>query len=251
MCGRGLWGQAMTRPGTWNVSCTPPHTPRPGHDVNDYEIGKRHKLAIINIMDDDGRLNAAAGAFAGVDRFEARTQVWQGLEVRTRVGEQIGGPLWVGLCELQAARRTLPRVWKRPQLVPAHLTSAKTDRRNHLTCAQLHPARMFPPPYSRRQAAGLALRTEAHTSRVPRAQRGGEVVEPLVREQWFVKMEGLAGPALKVILCGEGERAFLEGPRSAALGCAIRHPAQAATMPNPTSPTGPGRGEAEHRAGAL
>lgn len=54
--------------------------------MNDYEIGKRHKLAIINIMDDDGRLNAAAGAFAGVDRFEARTQVWQGLEVRTRVG---------------------------------------------------------------------------------------------------------------------------------------------------------------------
>ena len=34
--------------------------------------------------------------------------------------------------------------------------------------------------------------------RVPRSQRGGEIVEPLVREQWFVKMEPLAKPALAV-----------------------------------------------------
>ena len=34
--------------------------------------------------------------------------------------------------------------------------------------------------------------------RVPRSQRGGEVVEPLVRDQWFVRMEPLAKPALKV-----------------------------------------------------
>ena len=34
--------------------------------------------------------------------------------------------------------------------------------------------------------------------RVPRSQRGGEVIEPLVREQWFVSMPPLAEPALKV-----------------------------------------------------
>lgn len=34
--------------------------------------------------------------------------------------------------------------------------------------------------------------------RVPRSQRGGEIVEPLVREQWFVRMEPLAKPALEV-----------------------------------------------------
>ena len=34
--------------------------------------------------------------------------------------------------------------------------------------------------------------------RVPRSQRGGEVIEPLVRDQWFVKMQPLAEPALKV-----------------------------------------------------
>lgn len=48
------------------------------------------------------------------------------------------------------------------------------------------------------QAEGLAIREEAHASRVPRSQRGGDVVEPLVREQWFVRMEPLAKPALEV-----------------------------------------------------
>lgn len=48
------------------------------------------------------------------------------------------------------------------------------------------------------QAQGLAICTEAHASRVPRSQRGGDIVEPLVREQWFVRMEPLAAPALQV-----------------------------------------------------
>ena len=48
------------------------------------------------------------------------------------------------------------------------------------------------------QAAGLAIREEPYTMRVPRSQRGGEVIEPLVREQWFVSMRPLAEPALKV-----------------------------------------------------
>lgn len=43
-----------------------------GHDVNDYEIGKRFNLETINIMNDDGTLNAAAGAYAGLDRFAGR-----------------------------------------------------------------------------------------------------------------------------------------------------------------------------------
>ena len=38
--------------------------------MNDYEIGKRCGLEIINIMNNDGSLNAAAGAYAGMDRFE-------------------------------------------------------------------------------------------------------------------------------------------------------------------------------------
>ena len=48
------------------------------------------------------------------------------------------------------------------------------------------------------QEAGLVIRQEPYTMRVPRSQRGGEVVEPLVREQWFVRMQPLAEPALEV-----------------------------------------------------
>lgn len=48
------------------------------------------------------------------------------------------------------------------------------------------------------QEAGLVIREEPYIMRVPRSQRGGEVVEPLVREQWFVRMQPLAEPALKV-----------------------------------------------------
>ena len=48
------------------------------------------------------------------------------------------------------------------------------------------------------QTAGMVLKKEDYTVRVPRSQRGGEIVEPLVREQWFVKMQPLAQPALKV-----------------------------------------------------
>ena len=44
------------------------------------------------------------------------------------------------------------------------------------------------------KSAGLVLKEEPHTLRVPRSQRGGEVIEPLVSEQWFVKMETLAAP---------------------------------------------------------
>jgi valyl-tRNA synthetase len=52
----------------------------PGHDVNDYEIGKRCHLPIINIMNKDGSLNAKAGEFEGLDRFVARKQLWAKME---------------------------------------------------------------------------------------------------------------------------------------------------------------------------
>ena len=48
------------------------------------------------------------------------------------------------------------------------------------------------------QDAELVIKEEPYKMRVPRSQRGGEIVEPLVREQWFVHMESLAKPALQV-----------------------------------------------------
>lgn len=51
-----------------------------GHDINDYEIGKRRGLPIINIMNKDATLNAAAGKYAGQERFKARKALWADME---------------------------------------------------------------------------------------------------------------------------------------------------------------------------
>ncbi len=52
----------------------------PSHDANDFEIGKRHNLEHLEVINADGTLNQLAGKYAGLDRFEARKQVVQGLE---------------------------------------------------------------------------------------------------------------------------------------------------------------------------
>ncbi|KAG1680013.1 hypothetical protein FOA52_007077 [Chlamydomonas sp. UWO 241] len=103
----------------------------PGHDPNDYEIGKRHSLLIINIMNTDATLNANAGKYAGMDRFKVRKTLWADME-----------------------------------------------------------------------SEGLVIKKEDYTMRVPRSQRSGEVIEPLVSEQWFVRMEPLAKPALAAVQDG-------------------------------------------------
>lgn len=53
------------------------------------------------------------------------------------------------------------------------------------------------------EETGLAVKKEPHTLRVPRSQRGGEIIEPLVSKQWFVTMEPLAEKALKAVETGE------------------------------------------------
>ncbi|MEO0535942.1 MAG: valine--tRNA ligase [Cyanobacteria bacterium P01_A01_bin.123] len=47
----------------------------PAHDPNDFEMGKRHNLPLINVMNKDGSMNENAGPFVGMDRFEARKAV--------------------------------------------------------------------------------------------------------------------------------------------------------------------------------
>jgi len=61
----------------------------PAHDPNDYEVWKRHKdeIGIVNILNPDGTLNANAGPYAGVDRFEARRRVVADLESLGLVAE--------------------------------------------------------------------------------------------------------------------------------------------------------------------
>jgi valyl-tRNA synthetase len=103
----------------------------PGHDPNDFEIGERHGLPIINIMNKDATLRQEAGPYAGLDRFVARDRLWQDM-------------------------------------------------------AQ----------------AGLTIRRDPHTLNVPRSQRGGEIVEPLVSRQWFVDAEPMAKMGLAAVRIG-------------------------------------------------
>ena len=103
----------------------------PGHDFNDYEIGQRHNLPLINIMTRKATMNENTGKYAGLDRFDCRNQLWSDME-----------------------------------------------------------------------AEGLTLRTEQHDHVVPRSQRGGEIVEPLISEQWFLKIEPLAQKAIDAVRSG-------------------------------------------------
>jgi valyl-tRNA synthetase len=52
----------------------------PAHDPDDFEVGQRHKLAQIDVMTDDAHMNAAAGKYAGLERFVARARVIADLE---------------------------------------------------------------------------------------------------------------------------------------------------------------------------
>jgi valyl-tRNA synthetase len=100
----------------------------PGHDPNDYDIGQRHGLQVISVLDESARINAYGGPYAGQDRFEAREILWQDM-----------------------------------------------------------------------QKAGLVIKEEPYTLKVPRSQRGGEIIEPMVSTQWFVKIQPLAEAALAAV----------------------------------------------------
>jgi valyl-tRNA synthetase len=71
----------------------------PAHDPNDFEAGRRHNLAEINVMADDGRMNENAGAYQGMDRFEARRKIVEDLAAADLLEKTTDHPLSVGLCE--------------------------------------------------------------------------------------------------------------------------------------------------------
>ena len=52
----------------------------PAHDTNDYELGKKHQLPIIDLLNDDGTLNEKAQILIGEDRFVARKKIIKLLE---------------------------------------------------------------------------------------------------------------------------------------------------------------------------
>ena len=71
----------------------------PGHDPNDYQIAQRHDLPFVNITNEDGSLNAAAGPYAGLDRFAAREKLWQDMRAAGLVVDDKPHVHEVGHCQ--------------------------------------------------------------------------------------------------------------------------------------------------------
>ena len=104
----------------------------PAHDPNDFEVGKRHNLPEINILNDDGTINEKGGKYAGMDRYEARKAM---------------------VAELDAQ--------------------------------------------------GLLVKVVPHTHSVGTHDRCHTTVEPMIKQQWFVKMEEMAKPAIEALKKGD------------------------------------------------
>jgi valyl-tRNA synthetase len=104
----------------------------PAHDPNDFVLGQKHNLAIINILNDDGTLNHNAGSFEKMKRFDARYEV-----------------------------------------------IAKLKEKD------------------------LYVKWENNPMKVPICDRSKDVIEPLLKPQWWMRMESLAKAAVKVVKDGE------------------------------------------------
>ncbi len=104
----------------------------PAHDPNDFEVGKRHGLAEINILNDDATINANGGKYEGLDRYEARKRIVRDLE------EQ-----------------------------------------------------------------GFLVKVVPHSHNVGTHDRCKTTVEPMVKQQWFVKMDELIKPAVEAVRNGD------------------------------------------------
>src|SRR6266852_3744414 len=71
----------------------------PAHDPNDFEVGRRHQLAEIDVMTDDAHMSAAAGVYAGMERFEARKKIVEDLKARGLLEKVTEHTHAIGLCE--------------------------------------------------------------------------------------------------------------------------------------------------------
>jgi valyl-tRNA synthetase len=71
----------------------------PAHDPNDFEVGKRHGLAEIDVMTDDGHMSRAAGAYAGLERFEARKKIVEDLKASSLLEKVTEHAHSIGICE--------------------------------------------------------------------------------------------------------------------------------------------------------
>jgi valyl-tRNA synthetase len=70
----------------------------PAHDFNDFEVGKRHKLNVINIFNQSGEINSEGGQYEGLERFAARKRIVADMEAQGLLEKIDDHPLAVGGC---------------------------------------------------------------------------------------------------------------------------------------------------------
>jgi valyl-tRNA synthetase len=111
----------------------------PAHDINDYEIGIRHNLDVIDLLDDDGRLNEHAKIFVGEDRFVARKMIAKELEKKGYLSKTEDYRTKVGCSERTDAvvepRLSMQWFLKMEELTKPALEHVMNDD------VQLHPAK--------------------------------------------------------------------------------------------------------------
>jgi valyl-tRNA synthetase len=130
----------------------------PAHDFNDYAVGQRHGLPLINVFTDEAKIIGSP--------TDPITKV-----VRTSDDSLGTGARWVEA--IPAQYRGLDRFDARKAIV-----------------ADL-------------EAAGLLVEIKPHKLQVPRGDRSGQVIEPFLTDQWFVKMDDLARRGLELVESGE------------------------------------------------
>ncbi len=118
----------------------------PGHDPNDFEIGRRHGLEELSAIGEDGRMTEAAGRFAGMTADEARAAVVEALEAEGRIrAQRAARPHGALLAPLGRAHRAADL----PAVVHAHGRARRAGDRRRARRARAHPPRVAEPPLPR------------------------------------------------------------------------------------------------------
>jgi hypothetical protein len=175
----------------------------PAHDPNDYLLAQRHNLPLINIMHKDASINAAGGKYAGLSREQCRTQLWSdivnaGLALTEYTSSKGPGKstfyVFSSFCSTCVAFAVLITSYAGLMLYVVCCDA--------LQCTTfVTPFRQAPSRNSNHAVPNANIGTKDHTQRVPRSQRGGEVIEPMVSAQWFVRTQG------ECSVSGEGRNA--------------------------------------------
>jgi valyl-tRNA synthetase len=125
----------------------------PAHDFNDFDVGRRHRLPVISVLDDEGKLTLADNS-----------EFLEGL----------------------------------PQSAELDATLA-LDGRDRFAARKLIVARL--------EERGLLVKIEPHTHMVPHGDRSGVVIEPMLKDQWYLNAKALAVRAIAAVR--EGKTVFV------------------------------------------